>query len=70
MPLTNTPSVVPLDSLSRALGITWTEITPSSSLKAFEVAQEWLDDGAIFLARFRQPMLVFGYEKTSFEADF
>ncbi len=62
-------TILPLDSLSRALGITWTEITPSSSLKAFEIAQEWLDEGALFLARFRQPMLVFGYEKASFESD-
>jgi hypothetical protein len=59
--------VSPLDTLSRALGITWTEITPSSSIKAFEVACDWLADGTLCLARFRQPLLLIGYAKTNFE---
>lgn len=59
--------VPPLETLARALGLTWTEIIPSSSIKAFEVACEWLDQGNLCLARFRQPLLLFGYEKNTFE---
>ncbi|MBK6766551.1 MAG: hypothetical protein IPG71_09640 [bacterium] len=59
--------VPPLETLARALGLTWTEIIPSSSIKAFEIACEWLDHGHLCLARFRQPLLLYGYEKTAFE---
>ncbi|MBK6911078.1 MAG: hypothetical protein IPH10_09160 [bacterium] len=58
----------PLDALSRALGVTWTEFTPSSALKAFDIAREWVDEGALAIARFRQPMLVFGYSPAKLES--
>jgi hypothetical protein len=62
-------TIAPLDALARALGVLWNEITPSSSLKAYEIACQWLDEGVPFLARFRQPMIVWGYEKGIFESE-
>ncbi len=62
-------TVAPLDSLTRTLGVQWSEVTPSSSGKAFEIALEWLTKGSLVLARFRQPMLLFGFESSAFEAN-
>jgi len=59
--------LAPLDALSRSLGVTWTEISPSSSLRAFDIAREWLEENAIFVARFRQPLLIFGTRPSKFE---
>lgn len=60
-------TVPPLDALSRSFGVTWTEITPSSSLRAFDIGREWIDQGVLFLAKLRQPMLIYGYDRDSFE---
>ncbi len=66
----DTSVIQPLQALSRALGITWTEVTPSSAIKAYEIAGDWLETGAICLARFRQPLLLFGTVRTKFEPTF
>ncbi|MCB9357770.1 MAG: hypothetical protein H6505_04265 [Calditrichaeota bacterium] len=42
-------------------------MTPSSAIKAFEIADDWISDGALCLARFRQPLLVFGSSKAKLE---
>jgi hypothetical protein len=53
--------VPPVETLLRALDVTWKEVTPSGPLKAYEVLHEWIVDGRLSLVRLKQPLLVYGY---------
>ncbi len=53
--------VPPMDTLFRALDVTWKEVTPSGPTTAFAVLREWLQGGNLVLARLREPLLVYGY---------
>lgn len=51
----------PIETLFKALHITWQEITPSDAHTAFLVLLRWLEEtGKPALARFTEPMLIFG----------
>lgn len=53
--------VPPMDTLFRALDVTWKEVTPSGPATAFTVLREWLTSGNLVLARLREPLLIYGY---------
>jgi hypothetical protein len=57
----------PVDTLFRALDITWKEVTPSGPRTAFQVLRNWIDDGNIALARMKEPFLIYGYKETVVE---
>jgi hypothetical protein len=56
--------VPPADTLFRALDVTWKEVIPSGPSTAYKVLHEWLKMGRLVLARFREPLLIYGYEET------
>jgi hypothetical protein len=53
--------VPPMDTLFRALDVTWKEVTPSGPVTAYEILREWLQGGKLVLARLREPLLIYGY---------
>ncbi len=54
--------VPPVDTLFRALGVVWKEVTPSDPSAAFSVMKQWIGEGAIILARFNSVLLIYGYD--------
>jgi len=57
--------VPPTETLFRSLDITWKEVTPSGPATAFEVIRRWIEGGRLTLARFKEPILVFGFAQHS-----
>jgi hypothetical protein len=53
--------VPPVDTLLRALDVTWKEVTPSGPVTAFHVVKQWLEAEYVVLARLKEPLLIFGY---------
>ena len=53
--------VPPVETLFRALHVTWKEVTPSGPDAAFAVLHEWISQGRVCLAKMNEPLLVFGY---------
>jgi hypothetical protein len=53
--------VPPVETLFRAIDVTWKEVTPSGPHTAFTVLRDWITTGHLCLARFKEPILVFGY---------
>jgi hypothetical protein len=53
--------VPPVETLFRALDVTWKEVTPSGPHTAFTVLREWISADRVSLARLKEPILVFGY---------
>ena len=56
--------VPPAETLFRAMDITWKEVTPSGSSAAFAVAREWITLGRPVLARFKEPILIYGFAES------
>lgn len=56
--------VPPVDTLFRALEVTWKEVTPSGPGAAYEALRMWLYQGRLALARLKEPLLVFGYRQS------
>jgi hypothetical protein len=57
----NIAFVPPVETLFRALDVTWKEVTPSGSAAAYAVLQDWISAGKVSLARLKEPLLVYGY---------
>ncbi|HEY3297004.1 MAG TPA: hypothetical protein VGL38_16340 [bacterium] len=53
--------VAPVETLFRALDMTWKEVTPSGSSAAFAVIRDWIAQGRLTLARFKEPILIYGF---------
>ena len=53
----------PTDTLFRAFGVTWKEVSPSDAAAAYDILREWISQGRLCLARLREPLLVFGYSR-------
>ncbi|RPH95885.1 hypothetical protein EHM69_03025 [candidate division KSB1 bacterium] len=59
--------VPPTDTLFRALDVTWKEVIPSGPSIAYSVLRDWIHEGRLALARFREPLLVFGFKQPNTE---
>lgn len=58
----------PVETLFKALHLTWQETTPSDAHTAFLVLSRWLGEtGKPALARFTEPMLIFGVSSQGLE---
>jgi len=53
----------PTDTLFRAYGVTWKEVSPSDANAAFGMLREWISQGRLSLARLKEPLLAFGYSR-------
>ncbi len=53
--------VPPVDTLFKALAVTWKEVTPSDTGTAYSILREWIAEGSLVLARFKEPILVYGF---------
>jgi hypothetical protein len=53
--------VPPTETLFRSLDITWKEVTPSGTSTAFDVVRQWIELGRLTLARFKEPILIYGF---------
>lgn len=60
--------VPPVDTLFKALGVTWKEVTPSDAGTAYAILLEWIEAGSLALARFKEPVLVFGIANSVLES--
>lgn len=61
----------PVETLFKALHLTWQETTPSDARTAFAVVREWLTaSGKPVVARLTEPMLIFGATTQEFESYF
>lgn len=56
--------VPPVETLFRALHVTWKEVTPSGPDIAFVVLQDWLQAGSPAIARLKEPLLVYGCDRS------
>lgn len=57
----------PVETLFRALDVTWKEVTPSGPSTAFDVLRGWVEHERIALARLKEPMLIYGHRKSGIE---
>jgi len=61
----------PVETLFKALHLTWQEITPSDAYTAYLVVSRWISESAKpVLARFAEPLLVFGTSMQGLERYF
>lgn len=57
----------PVDTLFRALDVTWKEVIPSGPSTAFEVLRGWIAEERIALVRLKEPMIVYGHRRVGIE---
>ena len=51
----------PVDTLFKSLEVTWKEVTPSDASTAYLILKEWVGSGSPVVARFKEPLLVYGF---------
>ena len=64
----NLAFVPPVDTLFKSLGVTWKEVTPSDTATAFLILREWIESSSLALARFKEPVLIYGYAHAGMES--
>ena len=60
--------VPPVDTLFKSLNVAWKEVTPSDTGTAYRILREWIDDGFLVLARFKEPVLVYGHAEAGLDS--
>jgi hypothetical protein len=60
--------VPPVDTLFKALEVTWKEVTPSDVQTAYGILREWIEAGSVAMAKFEEPLLIYGFAHSELES--